>query len=316
MEKENIPTLKIDPDFKDLIAPPQRQEYLQLEENILQDGCRDPIIVWNGTIIDGHNRYEICCRHNIPFSVVEKKFSSKEEAIAWICSNQLGRRNISEETRKFLIGKQYEARRITSIKKAQESSSSASSVPRTPTGQFGKMQDSRHMTAEAIAIENNVSPGTVQKYAVYSKALEQITQKVPMLGEKILSGQYKISHDNVVLLSTKTPRELRRIEKKLAATTGAFVQYKHTRPVISDSQQNGGPAKYFHTTVKDMPKFDPNAAITSLYLTIPSWTNTIERAINEKVIEGTSDTAQQDLKNALAHLIESVDKLLGEIEEK
>ena len=102
------PILKINPEFKNLIRPLRRKELLQLEENLLADGCREPIITWNGFIIDGHNRYELCSKHGIPFLVWEKEFDSKEEVIAWICANQLGRRNISEETRKYLIGLQYE----------------------------------------------------------------------------------------------------------------------------------------------------------------------------------------------------------------
>ena len=42
-----IPVLRIDNEFKHLICPLQRKEYVQLEQNILADGCRDPIVVWN-----------------------------------------------------------------------------------------------------------------------------------------------------------------------------------------------------------------------------------------------------------------------------
>ena len=112
MAEKSLRPLKIEPQFKNLIRPLQRKEYLQLEQNILSEGCRDPIILWNGVIVDGHNRYEICMRHQIPFAVIEMDFACKAEAIAWICANQLGRRNISEETRKFLIGKQFEAEKL------------------------------------------------------------------------------------------------------------------------------------------------------------------------------------------------------------
>ena len=47
---DKLPILKIDPEFKDLIRPLRRKEYLQLEENILDEGCRDPIIIWNDYI--------------------------------------------------------------------------------------------------------------------------------------------------------------------------------------------------------------------------------------------------------------------------
>lgn len=87
---DKLPILKIDPEFKDLIRPLRRKEYLQLEENILDEGCRDPIIIWNDYIIDGHNRYSICTKYSIPFNTVSKDFASREEVIVWICKNQLG----------------------------------------------------------------------------------------------------------------------------------------------------------------------------------------------------------------------------------
>ena len=92
--------LEVDPEFKALIRPLRKDEYLQLEVNLSIDGCRDPIITWNNIIIDGHNRYEICNRLHIPYAVREMPFENRERAIVWICSNQLGRRNITEETRR------------------------------------------------------------------------------------------------------------------------------------------------------------------------------------------------------------------------
>lgn len=82
---DKLPVLKIDPEFKDLIRPLRRKEYLQLEENILDEGCRDPIIIWNDYIIDGHNRYAICTQHSVPFKTITKDFASRDEAIVWIC---------------------------------------------------------------------------------------------------------------------------------------------------------------------------------------------------------------------------------------
>ena len=104
--------LKIDGEFRHLIRPLRHREFLQLEQNIINDGCRDPIVVWHDTIVDGHNRYEICMRHSIPFDTKDMEFECREAAVAWICANQLGRRNITEETRKFLIGMQYENEKL------------------------------------------------------------------------------------------------------------------------------------------------------------------------------------------------------------
>ena len=85
----------INEEFKKLIPPLSLEELNQLEENILKEGCRDAIVVWDSYIVDGHNRYGICTEHGIEFKTVEKEFSTKEEAIEWIILNQFGRRNLS-----------------------------------------------------------------------------------------------------------------------------------------------------------------------------------------------------------------------------
>lgn len=87
----NLNALKIDPEFQGKIPPLTFEELNQLEANILRDGrIINPIIVWQGLIVDGHNRYTIAKKHpEIPFTVHEKEFASRYEAIIWICKNQL-----------------------------------------------------------------------------------------------------------------------------------------------------------------------------------------------------------------------------------
>ena len=103
--------LKIDPEFQSQIPPLTDDEFKQLEENILKEGkLISPLIVWGNPLVDGHNRYAILQKHpEIYFSTMPLRFENREEAIAWICRNQLGRRNLSPEQKRYLLGKQYEA---------------------------------------------------------------------------------------------------------------------------------------------------------------------------------------------------------------
>ena len=107
--------LRIDKEFAEKIPPLTKDEFDQLEANILADGrVINPLIIWNGVIVDGHNRYRILQEHpDIPFETFEKEFSDRYEVIAWICKNQLGRRNLTPAQRKYLIGKQYEAEKAS-----------------------------------------------------------------------------------------------------------------------------------------------------------------------------------------------------------
>lgn len=75
--------LKIDEEFKNLIPALSNEEFEQLEQNIINEGCRDAIIIWQGVIVDGHNRYNICNKHNIKFNVIEKDFDSREDVVDW-----------------------------------------------------------------------------------------------------------------------------------------------------------------------------------------------------------------------------------------
>lgn len=228
--------LKTDEEFKHLIRPLLRKEYLQLEQNLLADGCRDPIVVWHDVIVDGHNRYEICMRHGIPFDTKDMEFECREAAIAWICANQLGRRNITEETRKFLIGMQYESEKVvTRIR--NKIGKNQHTVDISSMNEEEADKACRHWTAQRIAEENNVSAATVQKYAIFTRALEEIGKKEPRLVPKILSGQYKIAHKHVMEMAELTPEDLRRINRKIERNPAQFMQYKATRPPVRVSMR-------------------------------------------------------------------------------
>lgn len=88
--------LKTFKEFELLIPPLSGDEYAQLEKNCIDEGIRDPLVVWRGYIIDGHNRYKISKNYDLEFNVVEKHFEDESDAKHWMISNQLGRRNLSK----------------------------------------------------------------------------------------------------------------------------------------------------------------------------------------------------------------------------
>jgi hypothetical protein len=92
----------IDPKLKAYIRPLSENEYQALESSILADGCRDALVVWDGILIDGHNRYSICTKHELEFDTVEMAFKNIDEAKEWMLLNQLGRRNLSDYDRTVL----------------------------------------------------------------------------------------------------------------------------------------------------------------------------------------------------------------------
>ena len=189
--------LKIDPEFQSQIPPLTDDEFKQLEENILKEGkLLSPLIVWNNILVDGHNRYAILQKHpEIYFSTMPLPFESREEVLAWICKNQLGRRNLTPEQKKFLIGKQYSVEHrkpggngnnqytATTQEAVQEELCQIDTIP--PTSAEASIR-------KQIAERNNVSESYVARSEKFMRGVEIMEQMVPGMQEKILSGQFKV----------------------------------------------------------------------------------------------------------------------------
>jgi hypothetical protein len=103
--------MKINPEFHSLIPPLSPEEYAGLEASILAEGCRDFLVTWNGTLLDGHNRYAICQKHDVRFQHLPIDLPDENAAKAWIIRNQFNRRNITLTTRCELAEKLAEALR-------------------------------------------------------------------------------------------------------------------------------------------------------------------------------------------------------------
>lgn len=93
MEKK-LYELKIDPEFKSFFPPLPKTTYDALEVNINRNGCIEPLSVWQGTILDGHNRYQICHENNVPFEYVEIELENRDKAKLWMLQKQNDRRTI------------------------------------------------------------------------------------------------------------------------------------------------------------------------------------------------------------------------------
>lgn len=94
--------IQIKEEFKKLIPALTAEEFKQLEENILKDGIRDSLVLWNGYLIDGHNRYQIAFKHGLEYKTIDKEFEDESQVKEWMINNQFGRRNLSNYQRSVL----------------------------------------------------------------------------------------------------------------------------------------------------------------------------------------------------------------------
>lgn len=152
---------KIDPEFRDLCRKLTGDEFNQLEQNILIDGVRESIILWDGIIVDGHNRYSICVKHNLKYGTVDKSFGSRDDAKLWIINNQLGRRNLTDldrvallESKRPILEKHAKDAKISQLKQGDKVPVVPNLAPRETTGkvrdQLAKEAGVSKMTYEAL----------------------------------------------------------------------------------------------------------------------------------------------------------------------
>lgn len=204
--------LRIDPEFASRIPPLTDDEYRQLEENILEDSVViNPIIVWNGVIVDGHNRFRIIEKHpHIQYTTYEKIFEDRLAALAWICKNQLGRRNLTVEQKKYLIGKQYEA------EKQRQGTNNQYVQAKTEKCQVGTFQNQID-TADRIASENSIGRRSVFRAEAFTKAVDIADEVEPGIRSEILSGNVKATTKDVEAIIQAPPAERADIITKLRA---------------------------------------------------------------------------------------------------
>lgn len=191
-------SIKIDKEFQSLIPPLTADEFRQLEENILHDGIRDPLVVWpqeNGDniLIDGHNRFEISAKHSgIQFKILSKEFKDRDEAKAWIIRNQFGRRNLSAYDRSVLALK---------LKPIIEEKAKEKEHIRKTTCQ---KSDESYDTKKELASIAGVSHDTIHKVETIENSGNEYIKQAVQSGDISINQGYR----DVKGLNTKSPRQL------------------------------------------------------------------------------------------------------------
>ena len=186
----------INEEFAKLIPPLSGDELDRLEQSLLNEGCLNPIIVWNNTIIDGHHRYTICIKHNISFNVIEKsELETELDVKLWMINNQFSRRNLPTEIRVALAYKlkEFEAqkakeRQLSNLKQFSEQEAVIEEDAVLPLAYWcanghneekDDLKSSKGKTLEIIAQKAGVSTRTAEQYdAIQRKGTEEQKSEV------------------------------------------------------------------------------------------------------------------------------------------
>jgi len=177
--------VEIDTELKNLIRPLRDDEFEKLKESILSEGIRDPLVTWNGILLDGFHRYKIAQEYGLEYKTVEIELPDKEAAKEWIYTNQLGRRNLTVYEASYYRGRLYESRKLNYDKN------------RDPSGRFVRLGN----TAEEIGKEYGLSEKTIRRDAEFSAAIDKVATEVGEEARRaILLGQANVPKKDIEVL--------------------------------------------------------------------------------------------------------------------
>lgn len=249
--------MKIDVEFQSLIPPLTYEEKKMLEESILSEGCRDAIVVWNDTIIDGHNRYEICKKHGIPFETVNREFESRNEVIEWIIKNQFGRRNLPLHERARL------ALRLKSViaEKAKSNKQEAANKMNLIVGNNVSAEICENVlqidTREEIAKAAGVSHDTIAKVEKIEEAAPAPIVQASRKGDISVNAAYQVTK----MMQEEQEEIASRIQSGENAKSVVLEVQK--RPHVANNSGNNEwytPAEYIEAARKAMGSIDTDPA--------------------------------------------------------
>jgi len=180
------------PELQDHLLPLDDSEFDELEKNCLLNGILDPLKIWlhDGLkiLVDGHNRKRIADRHGLPYSEKPIVFKDIDAVKLWMDQNQVGRRNLSDEHRKFVIGRMY------------------SHMKQSKGGQIPGMRqnDAPMRTSELIAASVGESPRNVERHGSYFESLQTLS---PVFDEAPLQISERFNSQKDVIRAAKLIEE-------------------------------------------------------------------------------------------------------------
>lgn len=284
--------IKVKSELQNFITPLSEDSREQLEENIKLNGCLDPLTLWdkkNGdlVLVDGHNRYQICSKHDIPFKVRIIKFGSEEEAKDWMINHQLGRRNLNPDQLSYFRGLKYER-----MKKKRGGYDKVLS-----SGQSGDK------TSEVLAREFNVSDRTILRDAEFAKGIEIIAKGNPKMKNDILLGRIKVKKSDVqTLAQVKDMRQIGKIKNEADLYNKAKSIRKEKEAQKAEKAQNEMDQRV-------------NEAIETIKGNEPVFTNKEDRIkrIKANIVSAVNKTIQHKDKNSLKEVKAYIKRLEDEL---
>lgn len=316
-----VVTLTVDDDFRSLIPPLSDDEYMRLERSIIAEGVRDPIITWQGTIVDGHNRYRICQEHGIAFKTAEIVFDSKDAAKIWIIENQFGRRNLNSY-QKSVLALQLEPLYAAEARRRMLAGKS------DPSQNLD--EGSRIRTDERLAQVAGVSRGTIRKVKAIETEADKGNPVAIEARQKLMDGGSSSIHGAYVAVTgdrkPRTHEESSTTDgRRICAMCGEPIDEgdaNPSRPTIhkrceKEYQRDWERARRRSpdmTLESNVPVFTPLTLLTELSQSADEFGRSVRQSLEINEENGAALTGRQ--RKRLIKAVDNINAVINEIAEE
>lgn len=298
-------TLRVDPEFERLITPLTPDEFSLLRDNILSVGevYEAIVVLADGTIIDGHHRWKIIQENpTVKYHTRVMEFPDRYAIIEWMCKNQLGRRNLTDEQRNYTIGKMYEARKNTH------------GGDRKSSAQNGPLIGERKRISEQIGEETGVGKTTVKRAEKFAKGLDALRMVSPEAAEKVLTGKANVTQTEIASIAKQAPEQIKDVAESIL---GNKPIPKVEKPKRNDgfSSEMRGVRKMIDEAYKPMLDETAQSEYTvedlaeEIIANGTDFTNYLNRVVAQRKELLDNDTARSIAITAIDNVIETIMKV-------
>jgi len=263
-----------DREFAKLSIPLPDDKQEELENSILEEGCKEPILVWEGKIIDGYKRYRICRQFGIKYQEEEVKFRTRRRAIEWICEKRCNEAVEITVAVKYIVGRWCVA----------------------VTG---------NEVIKMLATRYGVLPETIRVYVRMAKLLDRMDLLDPVFVDMVLQEKVRVGRTMRVRMAEMDDAQLQRTMNRLSKGMDKPRdpnQMRYKRKMTD--QERAKRIEQEETIqlkmgVKDIPEFDPDAELKGMLFTIPSWMNALKQAVDRSDLTLVSEQVKRHVITTL-----------------
>lgn len=293
--------LMSDLSFRELDIPLRPADRKELEKQIKKNVHIDPLPVWHGYVLMGYDLYHIYEKHHCFYNVTNMSFVRKNEAHAWICREQLKRKDLCRQAVCWLLYRLYKALLETENRKAAKERFQYKKLsPSRFNDTMPARQAENANLLKQIGNEYNLSKATIRNYVHFGTQLDQLEEMFPGTRIRILKGEL-----DVPIMFMDALMQMPREDLGKMIADPQCQKLVPPKEIVTEIRKARDPRYktriHVETAIKETPAYDPDAELNGLTYTIGAWIRAINHTEGSN-LQNTTHEGKERLRGALIRL--------------